>query len=311
MSPLRVGVLFAGGGGSAVGHRMAGDEVVYVCERWESAIGVLRLNFPDAELGTDVMAVRGEELSGLDVLDASPPCQDFSQAGNRDLNGNNAWLLHEVPRIARRARPRAVTIENVPGLRAGRARVHLDVLMEELGEAGYRAEWRELDSSMLGVAQKRKRLLVVGIRDDLDVDPGPAFPHHLDRRTVMSDALPEAAAIVRLPREIGDLEHIDYRTGTRWLSSRPAPTMTTSGFSGGDRSTDLPYARIELADGSLRPVTVEDGKALMGFPEEYEFPDDLSVGARWKMLGNAVPPPMARAWAESVGRALSGAGGDD
>lgn len=310
MSALKVAVLFAGCGGSALGHRLAGDRVLFVCEWKRMRLDALALNFPDAQQSGDVRELTGEEIldrvGQVDVIDASPPCQDFSRANRRrDMNGDDAWLLHEVPRIVAAARPRAVAIENVPGLLDGEPRaLHFDPLVDELAEAGYRVAARVLDSSMLRVPQRRERLLVVGLREDVLADPASAFPRYNGRRTAMRDAIPGAVAIVRLPRECDKPPNLVYREPLRWHASRPAPTILTGGFSGGAMTTALRHARIEMEDGTVRPLTIEDGKALMGFPPDYRFPDGLSLGARWAMLGDAVPPPMARAWARSIGTAI-------
>jgi site-specific DNA-cytosine methylase len=65
--------------------------------------------------------------------------------------------------------------------------------------------------------------------------------------------------------------------------------------------------RVELADGTLRELTIEDALALSGFPADYPFPDRRELRMRWHLLGNSVPPPMAKAWARSIARALRAA----
>lgn len=315
MTALRVAVLFAGCGGSARGHAQAGDEVLYLNDCWPHAVETLRLNFPGAVVddrsveevsGPDILGAAGESI---DVLDASPPCQAFSMAGKRDLTDPRALLLHEVPRIASEARPRAVLIENVKGLIAGDVRlVHFDRLVADLRGAGYEVAARVLDASMLGVPQARERVLVCGMRADLSIDPAAAFPTYEGGLTVVRDSLPSARAIVRAARDCGDPAFLAYRSEERWPASAPSPTITTSGFAGGAKAADFKYAMIEEQDGSLRAVTVDDVRQLMGFPSEHQFPDGVAESAVLEMLGNAVPPPMARAWAESVGRALAASG---
>jgi DNA (cytosine-5)-methyltransferase 1 len=305
---VNVAVLFAGCGGSVRGHLAAGDCLVYANEIARPQLETLRLNLPDAWVDDrDVLEVRGREIlercGEVDVLDASPPCDDYSTTGLRDMNAATAWLLHEVPRVASELRPRAVVIENVTGLAKGAARkLHLNVLLEEFGEAGYQVDWDVLDASRLGVPQARERVVVIATRG---VDPSTAIPERLPRRTTMRDGLPGVAAIVRPAREAGSARDLPYREPLRWPSGLPAPTVTTNGLSGGKKSVSFDDARVVLDDGSRRRVTLADVRTLMGFGTDHAFPERLSDAAVMKMLGDCVPPPMAEAWARSVARAIS------
>ena len=315
---MRVAVLFAGGGFSATGHVLAGDEVAFLAELDRNCRETLDLNFPGVPVAGDVREIHGDEVlqaagSEVDVLDCSPPCQSFSTAGLQDLDSDNAMLLHEVPRIAggMDPRPRVVLVENVPGLVRGRAKTrHFDHLVWGLRAQGYRIGARKIDSSWLGVGQRRVRVFVVGVREDLGLDPVAAFPNYESRRTVMGDALPGAAALVRIPRESWEPGQLCCRDERRWMASEPAPTMTTKGVAGGKDAAHLEEARIEEADSSLRELTVDDGRALAGVPPTFRFPAGMSRKACWKLLGNGVPPPVAMAFARSIRGALEGRSGE-
>jgi site-specific DNA-cytosine methylase len=130
-----------------------------------------------------------------------------------------------------------------------------------------------LDASRLGVPQARERLIISGFREDLGVDPALGFPQALPHRTTVNDALP----------------HVGH--------FGPARTVTTGGLHG---------AKYKIReDGVLhtRDLRIEELKRLCSFPDDFRMEGPLTQQKR--RLGNAVPPLMARAWAERIGAALT------
>jgi site-specific DNA-cytosine methylase len=92
---------------------------------------------------------------------------------------------------------------------------------------------------------------------------------------------------------------VPLRRRQTWPTNRPGPTLTT-------QTVSAVYGQVivELRDGTARQPTVADLLALSGFPPDFRFPDD-SLERAWRALGNCVPPPLAEAWAQSVGAALT------
>lgn len=197
MSRPTVVSLFAGGGGSSMGYKLAGYEARLAVEWDKHAAECYRTNFPatplyhgDVAALTDAEALR---LSGLApgelwVLDGSPPCQGFSTAGNRDLTDGRNHLFLEYVRLLRAFRPRAFVMENVPGIALGKMKlVFLDV-MAELRGAGYRVKAAVLDASAYGVPQRRRRAIFIGVREDLPGQPSFPPPTH-ERAVTVAEAL--------------------------------------------------------------------------------------------------------------------------
>ena len=203
---LTVVSTFAGAGGSSTGWQIAGYRVAWANEFHPPAADSYALNHPGTILDRrDIRKVTGAEIieaiGGVpDVLDGSPPCQDFSMAGKRtkgwgqdrahgdgthqrsdDLFGQYTRLLGEI-------RPRAFVAENVKGLVAGAAKGQFKRIHAALAAEGYRVRAKILDAQWLGVPQRRKRVIIIGIRDDLDADP--VFPDPLPYRYSMLDACP-------------------------------------------------------------------------------------------------------------------------
>lgn len=201
--------LFAGAGGSSTGYRMAGFRVGYANEFVPIAQESYRANcapytFVD---GRDVKTVKGSEIlercgvavGELDVFDGSPPCQAFSTAGRREkgwgddkvyehgASQKNETLFDEYIRLRDEMMPRVFVAENVSGLVKGVAKGFFIEIMARLRK-GYRVEARLLDAQWLGVPQARQRIMIVGVREDLEVDP--VFPRPLPHRYSVRDALP-------------------------------------------------------------------------------------------------------------------------
>jgi len=117
-------------------------------------------SFGDAALAS----ATGQRHTGrVDVLSGGFPCQDLSVAGKRaGLAGARSGLFYEFIRVARELRPTWLLVENVPGLLSSNERGDFAIVLAELGDAGYFVEWRVLDSRWFGVAQRRRRVFIVG-----------------------------------------------------------------------------------------------------------------------------------------------------
>ena len=237
---LRVASTFSGGGGSSLGYRMAGLKVAYASEFVESARETYAANFPDTFLDPrDIRTVKGSEILSaiglkdgeLDVFDGSPPCSAFSTAGKREKGWGVSKsysddkkqvvddLFFEYARLVGEVRPRAFVAENVSGLVKGAAKGYFLEILAALKAKGYRVKSRLLDAQWLGVPQARRRLIFVGFREDLGVDP--AFPDPFGYRYSIREALEWAGTgVVDVVHDTSGL----WSSGD--VTDRPSPTIT-------------------------------------------------------------------------------------
>jgi DNA (cytosine-5)-methyltransferase 1 len=307
---LTVASLFAGAGGSSLGYRLAGFRVAYANERAAVAADAYDLNKHEATVldRRSVVDVTGEDIlaaaeGSLDVLDGSPPCQDFSTAGKRDLEGDNASLYYEFIRLVGEVLPRAFCAENVTGLVKGEARWrHFRPILAELRAHGYDVASRVLDASRLGCPQARERVILIGFRRDEHLDPGAAFPAR-GSITRMRDAIPHISRLVREPHK-GTARQLHWREERTWHASRPAPTLMASGI--GQTSHEWILAE-ERDTETRRPLTRKELAALSTFPADFKLPKGATDDEAWRMFGNSVPPLMCFAWAGCVAKCLDGA----
>lgn len=206
---LKMVSTFSGYGGSCLGFRMAGFRVVWASEFVPAAQDSYRANMRKGTIldPRDIKTVTADEIlkatglaaGELDLFEGSPPCQAFSSAGTRDkgwgkdkkyahgAEQKNEELFSDFIRLRDGLRPKVFVAENVTGLVKGKAKGFFLDILDRL-KKGYRVEVRVLDAQWLGVPQQRQRVIFVGVRNDLGLDP--AFPEPLPYRYSVRDALP-------------------------------------------------------------------------------------------------------------------------
>lgn len=160
---MTIGSLFSGIGGLELGLERAGlGPVLWQAERDAFCRAVLAKHWPDAHRFSDVREVTSAAAARVDVLCGGFPCQPVSVAGKRLAQDDPRWLWPEFARIAAELRPRAIVVENVPGLRTAGLR---DVLAD-LAALGFDAEWTHLGAGEVGAPHLRDRLFLVATDAD-------------------------------------------------------------------------------------------------------------------------------------------------
>jgi DNA (cytosine-5)-methyltransferase 1 len=324
------------------GLTRAGFRVIGAVDNHPLSVKTYRANHPSVRVWEDdikqlsVREVKEKlrlENRTLDLLAGCPPCQGFSRM--RTKNGKRRPreplndLLFQFQRFVNVLRPRAVMLENVPGLaRNDRFRR----FRSRLRKLGYVGEWRVLNAADYGVPQRRRRLIYVA-----GLHAGIAFAEpSKSRRTVRGaigklrtagksgDAvhdLPEHRSpevrdlIKRIPKDGGSrtdlprkyqLEcHQNEDVGFKDVYGRmawdePAPTITGGCFN--------PSKGRFLHPKANRAITMREAALLQGFPRGYEFPVEGQKQALALMIGNALPPAFVAAHARSVRRTLAARG---
>lgn len=319
---------FSGAGGSCLGFRMAGYEVLWASEFVPAAREVYRLNHPDSHLderdirevkARDVLRQLGLKEGELDVLEGSPPCASFSMAGKReggwgevkqysDTEQRVDDLFFEYARLLKGLRPKVFVAENVRGLTVGKAKGYFIEILEALEACGYVVEAQVLDAQWFGVPQRRQRVIFQGVRKDLGLVPcfPTPLPYRYSLREVLGVTLAtkftqselvavtdiQAYAIGREARKLKPGEQSEkYLNLIRAHEDEPCPTVTQLGGSN-------PGVASVIHPNGTRKFMIDELKAICAFPPDFELTG--SFGQQWERLGRAVPPLMMRAVAESV-----------
>lgn len=266
---LNVCSTFSGCGGSSLGYKMAGFKVLWANEFIPAAQETYEANHPSTILDkrdirdvdpAEILAAVGLEQGQLDLFDGSPPCKDFSLAGNRDWESGKVKkysdtkqrtddLFNEYVRILAGLQPRTFVAENVAGMTVGKAKDFLGdfqrdmfadqskSVIDQLMDAGYIVNYAVLNASHLGVPQARRRIIFCGVRKDLADQFGvaPSFPRSLPYVYTIKDAVPWIARAY------------DGKDSTLNADEHVAPTILASdgGRSSSSFDQGLGYVEVE------------------------------------------------------------------
>lgn len=291
--------LFSGIGGLEIGLEQHGLNTELFCELDPAANAVLAKWFPEVPIHDDVQTL--SSLPACELLTAGFPCQDLSLAGGKaGLGGLRSGLVGEVFRLLRTARrkPRWLLFENVPYMLVLDRGAGMASLTAELEACGYAWAYRVVDARSFGLPQRRRRVLLLASRTE---DP---------REVLLADeGLSNFVEDRPSKVEIGPAYGFYWtmgKMGAGWAREATPPIKGGSGL-----GIPSPPAVWLSADDFVGTPQIEDAERLQGFPAGWTAPvldmPRLKPSARWRLVGNAVCPPMA-AW---VGARLSAPGSFD
>jgi DNA (cytosine-5)-methyltransferase 1 len=325
--------LFAGCGGLDLGFERAGFKRVWANDFDSDAQAVYALNLGEID-GRDILDVGEDEIPSADILTAGFPCQPFSNAGNRKgVHDSRGMLYKECLRIIKKIMPKAIVFENVKGLLSTAyidGRKLPDVILEDLsdiGGIGYNVEYELLNASDYGVPQNRQRVFFVGIRKDLGVkfkfpNKKPKdnltlkyvldYPDNLPNQTHWEYS-PQALEMVEQISEGGSWKDVPYeKLAPRFQRIRDNMQKYRSPnfyrrFSRNEINGTITASAQPENCGITHPTenrrfTLREIARIQSFPDDFIFIDDSvkNIVAMYKVIGNAVPPDLAKSIAEAV-----------
>ena len=381
--PILIDV-FAGAGGMSLGFEEVGFRSVAGIENDPTCVDCLKTNFPNMHIisedvsrisGRDVLADLGLAQGEVDVVGGGPPCQGFSLIGLRDRNDPRSGLIFRFHELVAAIQPKVFVMENVPGIMSTHKGKFLKDFVKLMEGDGYRIVHpiRILNAATYGVPQARRRVFVIGVREDLDIDLSYPEPTHVPPRYLANQlTLPHGLingnkrtptvrdAISDLP-EVDRYDHLIESDETPYTSKPksqyarmmrglekdkgsllPIPKGFNREICTGCRRTVhgpvlikrfsetqpgkvVPISRLYKLDWDsvsntlragtprergayssprpvhpkqLRVVTVREGARLQSFPDWHRF--HVTKWHGFRQVGNAVPPLLARAVANSV-----------
>jgi len=168
MSKVKVVSLFSGGGGLDLGFLNVGYEVVWAVDNEKNAVDTYSTNIGKHIVCMDINEVSASDIPKCDIVIGGPPCQSFSLAGNRKSNDERGRLVWKYLEIIENLKPRAFLFENVTGLLSAKncngEKVY-PLLVEAFQNLGYSVQAEVLDASNYGIPQRRKRVIIVGMKN--------------------------------------------------------------------------------------------------------------------------------------------------
>lgn len=301
--------LFAGAGGTALGLENAGFKHVFLNEFDKNCVETLKKNRPEwnTVLG-DVTTVDFREWAGkADLVQGGFPCQAFSSAGKKlGFEDTRGTLFYEFARCVKEVKPKIAMGENVKGLLNHEGGATLKIMIGVLEELGYKVAYKVVRAQYLDVPQKRERLIILGIRNDLDMPF--IFPKEKDYTISLREALKDVPASVgqQYPEKKKKIMEL-IKPGGYWRDLPPdiqKEYMGASYYLGGGKtgmarrlSWDEPTLTLTCAPAQkqterchpeeTRPLTVREYARIQTFPDDWEFIG--SAASQYKQIGNAVP----------------------
>lgn len=312
--------LCAGAGGMAIGFERAGFDHVALVECDPHAAATLRKNRPAwTVIEDDLKTIDFTPYRALDIdlVAGGLPCQPYSAEGKGLGKADPRDLFPDAVRIVNEVKPKGFVFENVEGLLHGKHSDHIADILRGFRRAGYQTEIHRVQASDYGIAQVRRRVLVIGLRDDI-ADAFRMPPTFQDRRMNVGDLLLDLMAAngwtgalewARQRRE----QPVLNRHGEIVAHGAQASTIVTSrgkrrrneqdvqlaiGFDATGMPDRAPTQEEASRPGYLPSLTLRMRARIQDFPDTWEFVGGKQAVA--KQIGNAVPARLAQA----VGLAL-------
>ncbi|MCM1315428.1 MAG: DNA cytosine methyltransferase [Prevotella sp.] len=314
---LKVISLFSGCGGMDLGFK--GDfnifdkffeknpyDIIFANDILQRACDTYTHNFNHKACCCDIKELDYSVLPKADIVIGGFPCQDFSLAGKRKgLDADRGRLYIEMKKVIEYIKPMTFVAENVDGIRrnkAGNDTSALDVILDDFRSLEYNVVYRVLNAADYGVPQNRIRVIIVGIRNDLQKKIKYPAPTNGDTLFVTAkDAIDDLWDMID-KTQIKNHTSKDYSKAKFYpgktmqgncqiKADKPAPTIRSEhhGNIEGHYRTTKPETPDDVT--GWRRLSVRECARLQTFPDNFEFP--VSSSDAYKQIGNAVPPVLA------------------
>ena len=308
--------LFAGGGGSSTGYRLAGGKVLAINEFIEAAQQTYHENYPETHIfKDDIRQLTGDMILNkiqlkkgeLDILDGSPPCASFSIAGAKekmwgevkkysDTEQRTDDLFFEFSRILNEVQPKIFICENVAGLVSGASSKLLgseqfdmfggdeNTIFHSLVNCGYNVRYKVLNAKNYGVPQNRDRTIFIGVRNDIKLNI--TYPKPFPEMVTIGEAINDIEYIEMNRKAFGEL------TPRRVEKNNVCFTITADGLGATRRY------KVIRTNNQIDRLSIDELKILSSFPNDFKLTG--SYRKQWERIGRAVPPLMMKAIADHV-----------
>lgn len=304
---MKVVSLFSGAGGLDLGFRMAGHQILWANDLYEDAVKTYRENIGSHIVCKDIIKIKEHDIPDCDIVIGGFPCQGFSVANTkRNEKDERNQLYKQLIRIIKAKKPKFFLAENVKGILTLSHGEVFKMIINDFSSMGYKVQYKLMNAADYGVPQTRMRVIIVGVRNDVNFEyiyPTPS--HNKDGNEGLKKWVSVAEALADLPNpdmpnNMLNHEYSKYKLnfngyiGHRALNpEKPAPTVTARGDDKGG-VVILPHP-----NGSRR-MSCRELATIQSFPLDFLF-----IGKRssiYRQIGNAVPPLLAYALAKEFNR---------
>jgi len=285
--------LFAGAGGLDFGLKGAGLKIIWANDFDADSCSTYAKNLGEHIVCGDIKDIHESEIPSADVLVGGFPCQGFSVANRfRSEDDKRNELYLEFLRVLRSKKPKWFIAENVSGIMSLGGGEVFKMILTDFESSGYRVEYRLENMANFGVPQTRKRVIILGTRNDLPDSATLSHPRQTHSKEAEEGLQPwvtmgDALESLSKANVDGDLQSQYARTHRNFVGHRPtslhkpSPTILARGNGkGGVNATPHPTED--------RRLSVMESAAMQSFPSDFSF--DGAMTSRYRQIGNAVPP---------------------
>ena len=316
MRNLKVASMFAGIGGICLGFRQAGYEIVWANENNHSSCKTYAHNFGNSFLiNCDIQDINAIDLPEFDILTAGFPCQSFSIGGmQKGFNDNRGNMFFEVIRVATAKSPKVIFMENVENLICHDNGNTFFVIYNALAALGYAVKYMVMSTFEYGdLPQARKRIYLLAFLD-----------YRLCDRFIFPEKIPLNMRIEDIVNQEEDKNAIYYYKKNTQIWQKLYNYIGNSRrlfriYKGQVRNTRHPhlcptltasmcneYNAVVLKDAKgIRRLTLRESLDLQGFPEDFYFPNTISLADAYKQIGNSVSVPVVKRIAQKLMEAFN------
>ena len=320
---MKVISLFSGAGGLDLGFESAGFDIVFANEYDKTIWETYRANFPTTFLETSsITAIKESNLpKKADGLIGGPPCQSWSEAGaHRGIEDERGQLFFEYIRILKHVKPKFFLAENVSGILSKPHRSAFENIVKKFSRIGYSVNYKLVNAADYGVPQDRERVIVVGIRKDLDrtfefLTPSCSKRTLYDAIGGMSNPKPNSvlsSAIKSVP--LFNHEYLESGFSSMFMSRNRVRLWNQQSFTILASARNVPlhpsapkmekisadvFRFVPGKEGSYRRLSVLECARIQTFPDSHRFLYGRIIDG-YKMIGNAVPVELAFQLAKQI-----------
>lgn len=324
-SPMyKVISLFCGCGGADLGligdfnyldhlYQKTGFEILHASDINAKAINTYNLNFEHKAITDDVRNLNFER--GIaDLVIGGFPCQNFSSVNpNKEPDKKENQLFWELARIVEEVKPKVFIGENVKGFVKLHQGKYFNLAKNEFERIGYKVYWKILNASDYGVPQLRERMIMVGIRNDIDVEFDFPEPLHGEYGTLNKEKIPLKKVIKSLipenekyyfsKRAVEGVKKAKNNMKRALAQDLNKPCLTiTSHLAKVSLNSRDPVLLVDAKKELYRRFTPQEAALIQSFPKDFCFMG--SEGDAYRQIGNAVPPVLMWHIAQSVIKVL-------
>lgn len=309
---MKVVSLFSGAGGLDLGFKNAGFEIVWANDIDADAVETYKKNIGNHIILKDLSLVDMDTIPNCDIVIGGFPCQGFSQANllrNKDDERNQLYL--EFLRVVKAKKPKFFFAENVRGILSLDNGTAIQKIESDFQALGYKVKKQLFNVADFGVPQMRHRVIIVGVRNDVDLDYVFPNPTHCSpskiSQTKLQSWITIGNALENIPEPHEDcslLNHVysAYKVTNRNFTghretdpNKPSPTILARGNGKGG------VCAIQHPNNHRR-MSVRESATIQTFPLNFEFIGSMT--SCYRQVGNAVPPLFAEALATNLKRII-------